>query len=414
MMVPMVVSPGLAAPRWMTAWSPDEGARRARARLRETLGVDALRVRSAPARLTLVGEFTDFANGLSLPTVMPHRTFIAATPRTDRVVRISTDHASALGLEAPVWEGDLDTLDTLVAAGGWMAHPAGVLWSLQERGYSGPGMDMSVVSCIPVAAGLSSSAALSAATALVANDLWGLALKADITAVELAEVCMDAENEVAGGASAGLGQHVIIRCQPGEALHLDFASPPPTATACPLQFAEYGLGLLIINTGQIRDSRTVVIRERMAQAHAAAVALGVDTLRDLHTMPEGRAMIERLGDPVLRMRARHIYTENERVDLVRDELTGTAPAHERFVAVGKAMYRSHASLETDFEVSNDALNLAVDTAFRVGALGARLVGAGGGGVVIALIRRAQASGAAAQIDAQFREQGLPRPAFAFL
>ncbi len=99
------------------------------------------------------------------------------------------------------------------------------------------------------------------------------------------------------------------------------------------------------------------------------------------------------------------------MELVRDDLTGTAPAHERFVAIGKAMYRSHASLEVDFEVSSDALNLAVDVAFRHGAFGARLAGAGRGGSAVALVRLAQAAQTARAVDAAFREQGLQRPVF---
>ncbi len=126
------------------------------------------------------------------------------------------------------------------------------------------------------------------------------------------------------------------------------------------------------------------------------------------------ARIEALDDPLLRKRARHVFTENERVELVFDELTGTAPAHERFVAIGKAMYRSHASLEVDFDVSNDALNLAVDVAFNAGALGARLAGSGRGGSVVALIRHTQAASTAQLIDEAFREEGFPRPSFALI
>jgi galactokinase len=81
--------------------------------------------------------------------------------------------------------------------------------------------------------------------------------------------------------------------------------------------------------------------------------------------------------------------------------------------VGKAMYRSHASLEKDFDVSCDSLNVAVDEAFRTGALGARLTGSGLGGSAVALIRRSQATSAAQRIDVAFREHDLPRPVFAF-
>ena len=156
-----------------------------------------------------------------------------------------------------------------------------------------------------------------------------------------------------------------------------------------------------------------MVRQREAEIEAASQALGVANLRQLQDAPNGLARIEGIEDPVLRKRARHIFTENERVDLMRDELTGTAPAHERFVSVGKAMYRSHASLEMDLEVSCDELNTAVDTAFKAGALGARMVGAGGGGSAVALVRRTQAAEAARKIDSAFQSRGLARPGFAF-
>jgi galactokinase len=294
-----------------------------------------------------------------------------------------------------------------------MAYPAGVLWALMERGYASTGLDLAFASCVPLSAGLSSSTALTAATALAANGLWGLALKTDINAVELADVCIDAENEVAGGATAGLAQHAIVRGSPGEALHLDFAASPPRATACPLNFAEYGLGLLLIDTGVPHTDHNDLVRERMSETSRAAAALGVESIGAMRSVPGALELIEALEDPLLSKRARHVFTENERVELVRDELTGTAPAHERFVAVGKAMFRSHASLETDFDVSCDTLNLAVDEAFRAGALGARLTGAGRGGSAVALMRRAQATTSASRIDARFRESDLPRPSFAF-
>ena len=151
----------------------------------------------------------------------------------------------------------------------------------------------------------------------------------------------------------------------------------------------------------------------MAQIASAAAALGVESIGALRSVPRALARIEALEDQLLRRRARHVFTENERVEVVRDELTGTAPAHERFVAVGKAMFRSHASLETDFDVSCEELNLAVDEAFKAGALGARLTGSGRGGSAVALMRRAQANKAAQLIDAAFARQGLPRPAFSF-
>jgi len=275
-------------------------------------------------------------------------------------------------------------------------------------------MDLAFASCLPPSAGLFSSTALTAATALAANGVWGLGLKTGITGVEIAEACVDAQNDAAGGATAGLAQHGTVRGSPGEALHLSFATRPPLASACPLTLAEYGLGLLIVDTQVPHPDQARVVRKRMAETDRAVQALGVASIGAMQGVEGALARIEALDDPLLRKRARHVFTENDRVELVRDELTGTAPAHERFVAVGKAMYRSHASLEVDFDVSGDALNLAVDVAFKAGALGARMVGSGHGGSAVALVRHAQAASTAQLIDGAFRESGLPRPVFALV
>ena len=127
--------------------------------------------------------------------------------------------------------------------------------------------------------------------------------------------------------------------------------------------------------------------------------------------PNGARRVESLADEVLRKRARHVVTEIERVRLVAGELAGTAPAHERFVEIGRLIYRSHASLAVDFEVSSAELDLAVNAAWTGGALGARLVGGGFGGSAIALVRRTQMDASARIIDRRFAEAGLERPRF---
>ena len=413
MMGHMTETPHATEPLWVAAWSLEEGDRRARARLHEAFGIEAKSVWSAPGRINIMGEYTDISNGVCLSTLVSHRTFIAATMRTDSRVRIAGEPGSGTDGAPTVWEGHLDSLEELSNTDAWMSYPAGVLWSLQERGYSGAGMDLAVVSCVPLASGLSSSTSLAAATALAVNSLWGLLLPTDIGAMELAGVCMDAENDLVGSITGGVAQHTILRCAPDEAIYLDFDSAPPAATPCELTFSEYGLGILIVDTRARSASPVDVVTQRMSEIRDAARALGVASLRQLQSDPDGLARIEALDDLTLRKRARHVFTDNERVDLVRDELSGTSPAHERFVTVGKAMYRSHASLEMDFEISCDELNLAVDTAFRLGAFGARMLGAAGGGSVIALVRRAQAAPTARIIDAEFQRQGFERPRFTF-
>lgn len=403
-----------AEPRWTRAWSIEEGERRARARWRQVFGAEGRRAWSAPGLVTLVGEYTDISGGVSLVTPIPHRTFAAAVPRDDGVVRISTDQLDESGKDSDPWVSDLGSLHDHSGNHPWAGYPADALWALLERGYAGTGMDIALVSCVPPTAGLSASTSLTAVAALAANDLWGLGLKTDIGAVDLAEACVDAENDVAGGATAGLAPHAILRGSPGEALRLDFATTPPQVTSFPLEFAEYGLGLLVIDTQTPQSDQMRTIRERMAEVDHAATALGAPSIGAMRDRGGALTVIEALEDPVLRSRARHVLTECERVELVRDDLTGTAPAHERFVAIGKAMYRSHASLDVDFGVSSDALNLAVDVAFEHGALGARLAGAGKGGSAVALVRLAQAAGTARAVDAAFRDHGLKRPEFSLV
>jgi galactokinase len=121
-----------------------------------------------------------------------------------------------------------------------------------------------------------------------------------------------------------------------------------------------------------------------------------------------------MTDPLLKKRARHVVNEIDRVRRVSAELAGTAPAHERFVEVGRQIYRSHTSLAVDFDVSCPELDLAVNAAWTSGALGARLVGEGFGGAVIALIRRTQMDATARSIDRCFIEVGLLRPRFLHL
>lgn len=400
-------------PRWVEAWPRHEGQRRARELLASAFECETHAEASAPGRITIIGEYTDIGGGLSLPTVIPHRTYVAVHRRNDDRVRIAhAPHESSP--DGPgVWTGALSDLIE-PRDGRWVGYLAGPLWALQERGYSGPGLDIAVTSCVPFGAGVSSLVSATAAVALATNDAWGLGLPAGPGAYELADLCVDVENEFVGAATAGLSQHAIVRCHEGEALLLDFSERPPRAEPCPLYFPEYGLTLLIIHAGPRAGTQVELVRSRVDEMALACQALGLDSLRDLVGNPLARQLLDAIDDPLLQRRARHFLTENERVEIMRDEFSGTGPAHERFVEAGKAMYRSHASLDANIEVSSPALNLAVETAFRAGALGAHMVGAGVDSSAVALVRKAAADSTARMIDQEFIAAGLPRPAFMML
>lgn len=412
-------APDLPDPsRWYHAWSEAEGSERAWNLLRDTFGETARHELSAPGMVNLIGDHTDYNRGLALPTVLPHRAYVAAVPRADSQIRIVLDDGDALQGPGVAWFGDLNELHPGEVTG-WPARPASVLWAVQERGFFGQGMSIAVTSCVPHRVGMSSSAALSAAVALMANELWGLALDTPAGRVELAEACVEGESVFVGapdhGApSGGLDLHTVLRCEPGEALVLDFDHSPPEALHTPMYFPEYGLTLLWIDTLVRPESNHEISAQRRAECAAAAAALGVSSLRELEQRPTPLRDVERIADPILRKRARHVLHENDRVRLVLGELAGTGPAHERFVAIGKAMYRSHASLDQDFDLSSDLLNATVDAAFEAGALGAHLTGWGRGGAVVALVRRAEVWRVTQAIDAAYEQRGLPLPHYAVL
>ena len=404
--------------RWSHAWDETEGKTRAWNLLRDTFGESAERELSAPGMVTIIGDHTDYNHGLTLPTVLAHRAYVAAVARTDSQVRIVCDDGDALPGPGAAWFGDIDDLRPGEITG-WPARPASVFWALQERGFSGTGMSIAITSCVPRRGGMSSSAALSAAIALTANEVWGLALDTAEGRVELAEACVEGEaafvEPAEGGApSGGLDLHASLRCLPGEAMLLDFQQSPPEALHTPMYFPEYGLALLWIDTLVRPASNGEVAAARRAECAAAARELGVASLRELENLPMPLRAIEHLSDPVLRRRARHVLHENDRVRLVLGELAGTGPAHERFVGIGKAMFRSHASLDLDFDLSSELLNMTVDTAFEAGALGAHLTGWGRGGAILALVRRAEIRRISDAVDAAYAARELPLPHYAVL
>ncbi len=406
----MTSVPLALTPSWNTAWTRTDGDERARALFTRAFGASSATSRSSPGRVTVVGDHTDYSDGLALPTVLPHRAYVAAAPRPDTTVRIATGQHEALGSDEIVWIGDIDEL-VPGNVEGWPTTAVSVLWALRERGYFSSGIDIAVESCVPIAAGLGASSAVAAATALAANDCWGLALDTDLGRIDLAEACQEGEDGFVGKPTAGLGHHTALRCKVGEALVLDFSCRPVEAVAQPLSFPEYGLGLIIVDTRSREAAADQYFLARWSECRVACDVLGVRTLREVADGPHAIARVNSIADPVIRRRARHVVTEIERVRTVVAELSGTAPAHERFVNVGQALYRSHASLEVDFESSTTPLNVAVDAAYNAQALGARMVGTGFGGSVVALVRRAQAERVALAVASAFRDFDLDEPRF---
>ena len=406
----MVPPAAVSEATWVEPWTRGQGESRARSLMSDTWNCQADGVWSAPGRVPIIGEHTDYNGGLTLSTVTSHRTYIAARLRDDARVRVISERADSFAGPGNRWEGELDDISSSTAAG-WPAYTLGVIWALRERGFDGAGLDLAITSCVPPNAGLSSSGALEGATARAVNALWRLALDSDESQSELAEACRHGEESIANTPTGGMDQHTILRCREGEAVELDFSERPPALAHRPLYFPDYGLGLLIIDARTAGRDRTPGMNQRLAECRAAAAELGVDSLGEITDFDDGRRRIRKLPNQVLRRRARHVLTENTRTRNVAAELADTAPAHERFMQIGKELFRSHASLEVDFEASSPEQNLAVDAAYHSGALGARMVGTGFGGAAIALVRRAQARDMSERIDRAFVAAGRERPHF---
>jgi galactokinase len=182
-----------ALPEWREPWEPAHGNATVATLFIETFGEAPVGTWSAPGQINLIGEHTDYSRGLNLPAILGHRTYVAGSRRDDRRLRVTSAEGAQFDGPGKTFEIEIDDISPATCEG-WPAFVSGVIWTLIERGYDGPGLNLAFTSCIPLAVGLGSSAALACGAALAANDLWRLALDAPETRVDLAESARDAEN----------------------------------------------------------------------------------------------------------------------------------------------------------------------------------------------------------------------------
>jgi galactokinase len=330
----------------------------------------------APGRVNLIGEHTDYNEGFALPFAISAGVYVAAAARDDGVVAATSRQHGETVVTVPVATLAPGRVD------GWAAYPAGMAWALLSAGHR-------------VGAGLSSSAALECASGLALADLYQLALRRP----ELAALGRRAENEFVGAPTGLMDQLAVLLCEAGHALLLDCRAG--TGTSVPLDTAAAGLVLLVIDTRVQHELTDGGYGSRRRACEHAAHALGVRSLRDIAEV----GLLDRLGDPVLRRRARHVVTENRRV-LQTVELLRAGQLSD----VGSLLTESHASLRYDFAVSWPEADAAVEAAIEAGAYGARMTGGGFGGSVIALAPAGVAAAVTAEVEARFARRGWRAPA----
>jgi galactokinase len=265
---------------------------------------------------------------------------------------------------------------------GWAAYPAGVAWALGAADLTVRGASVDIDSNLPVGAGVSSSAALECAVALALCSLSGIS----VPRTALAALAKRAENEFVGAPTGIIDQSAALLCQEGHAMLLDCQTLETTQV--PLRPAAAGFSILVIDT---RVTHALVSGEyaaRRAECEAAARALGVPSLGPLARTDPDATLAERLADPVLRRRARHVVTDSARAMAIAGALqdAGDGPsADEAWRHIGSLLTEGHASLRDDFEVSWPEADVTVAAAIAAGGYGAKMIGGGFGGSVLALV-----------------------------
>jgi len=313
----------------------------------------------APGRVNLIGEHTDYNDGLALPFAIDAGVRVDATATGDQTI-----HAHAV---------DLDATDSYMlggeapSPGGWRAFVRGATAELAAAGLPLRGASLEIEGTIARGAGLSSSAALEVALCLA---LLALADADVVPPWPLARICSRVENEWVGANTGLLDQLASLCGRENAAMRIDFRS----GVIEPVPLRLDGWRLVTLDSGVHHSHAESGYNDRRRECGEACEALGISSLRELEP-----AMLERLPAPLDR-RARHIYEENARVDACVEALSrGDLPA------VGALLDASHASLRDLYEISTPELNAAVELLHAGGAAGARLMGGGFGGSVLGLL-----------------------------
>lgn len=340
----------------------------------------APRLFQAPGRINIIGEHTDYCGGFVLPAAIDRWCRVAAAPNGGASLRVAS---ATLGEAA-----ELD-LAALVRRGDWTDYVAGVAATLLAAGVPVTGADLLIESDVPMGAGVSSSAALEVAVVLALLALAGRT--ADGRQVAL--WAQAAENDFVGVPCGIMDQFASANGVAGGAVMLDCRSLEATPAHLPPDAR-----FLLVHSMAERRLASGEYRARREDCEAAAAALGVASLRDVGAADLPAALARLGGGPA--RRCRHVVSENARVLAAMKAMAlGDLPG------LGRLMDQSHQSLSDDMEVSLPALDrLARIARATPGVHGARMMGGGFGGCVIALVDEDRAAAAMAAIQAAYGEE----------
>jgi galactokinase len=320
----------------------------------------------APGRVNLIGEHTDYNQGLALPFAIADGVNAYAEP----IAAPGEERVSAFARDLD--ERDEFALADPEPAAGWRAFVRGSVAELARAGFPLVGASLEIGGGLPRGAGLSSSAAFEVALCLALVELGSRHAPKQAKAVdrtELAQLCARVENDWVGAHTGLLDQLASLYGAPNAALCIDFRTL--SVEQVPLRLGDWRL--VVLDSGERHVHASSGYNERRIECAQACESLAVDSLRDANS-----AAVEGLPEP-LRRRAEHVLGENERV------LEAVAALRaDDLGAIGELLNASHASLRDRYEVSTPAVEAAVASLRQAGAVGARVIGGGFGGSVLGL------------------------------
>jgi galactokinase len=312
-----------------------------------------------PGRVNLIGEHTDYNAGLALPFAIARGVTVTAEP-------IGGDRVEARALD--LGEQDAFPFAAPERARGWRAFVRGTVAELSRAGYALRPCRLEITGDLEQGHGLSSSAALETALCLALLAIAGEDEPADRR--ELAQLCSRVENDWVGAETGLLDQLASLCGEAGGAIRIDFASL--AIAPVPLELGDWSL--VTLDSGAAHSIAESGYNDRRRECREACAALGIATLREAREED-----VARLPEP-LAARARHVLTENARVDAM------VAALERRDLdEAGRLLDASHASLRGDYAASVPEVERTRDALKAAGAAGARMVGGGFGGAVLALL-----------------------------
>ncbi|MDG2333348.1 MAG: galactokinase [Myxococcota bacterium] len=369
-------------------------AETARSTFRREYGRDAQWAASAPGRVNLIGEHTDYNGGLALPCAIDREALVLLAPRDDFRVRVSAwDLAESADFEVSVAQPQRD----------WSDYVRGIFFALAERGVETSGFDLGIVSRVPMNAGLSSSAALGVAVAAGVSQALGL----EMGPRDWAHIAHRSESGFVGVACGLLDHFASALGRQGHALRMDCRSEEVEA----ISVGGEPFGFLLVHSGverRLADGTYGMRVDECRRALDAAVGAGLApqsarVLSDLAGVD--REALEAALDPLLFRRARHVLSENERVEAFCQAL-----AAGDLQRLGSLLAEAQASLAEDYAVSTPEIDwLCAFGPSCEGVLGSRLTGAGLGGFTLHLVLTDSRQAAEEQIGRGFEARFGSRP-----